>query len=924
MNLLYPELLLLGLPLGWLLWRVTGPRRVRLALRGLALLALLIALATPFGGGSVEGRDLVVVVDRSRSMPAGVAARTAELIELAGAEMRTGDRIALVTFGQQAAIENGPQADPNFDGFQTDPNADGSNLADALDRALALIPQNRPGSIVLYSDGEAQGADPSTVARRAAARGVRIDVRTTPRTSQPDTSVERMELPGEVEVGEPFQFQALVRAEQPTTAQYTLFRGEEVLARGEVQLRPGLNPLRFRDRGQAAGLAQYRLQIDTEGDRVIENNAAIGVTRVSGNRPILVINSTGQAGRLVNALRASGLQVAVHDPAFVKLQQPIWLESYRAFILENVPATELSAMLPALTRQVEDLGAGLMLTGGRASYGVGGYYLSALDPILPVTMELRVEHRKHGLAIAFVLDRSGSMGAPAGTGTKMDLANAGTMEAIRLLSPIDEATVIAVDSEAHLIVPLSQIDDSEGFRSRVSGIQSGGGGIYTFNGLEAAANQLANSTRANRHIVLFADAGDAEQPGQYIALLERLTTQENTTCSVVALGKPTDSDAAFLRDVASRGGGEIYFSEDANELPRLFAQDTMLAARSSMIDQLTPTSVAPGMFSIAAMNPGAWLNVPGYNLCYLRPGASLGVVTEDEYAAPLVASMQAGLGRTAAFTAQIDGTLGIPDADWPQAADLLVTMARWLAGQEPPAQYYAQVRREGRQAVVQVEVDPSFGEATPLTTRMVDPSGVAHDVELIPVGENRFEARVELPEDGIFRFAAVTEGGEVVPIDPVAVPYSPEYEPRAEHDSGERLLGQLARISGGRVNPPITDWWRGARGGSATEAWTTWFVLAGLLLLLSEIAWRRLLEQDFAAWSARRAALRHERQQERVLAAAQQQAAAPDTPASTRETKSAPATKTPEREPSAPAPPPAGKKSGIEDALAGIKKKRRR
>ena len=271
------------------------------------------------------------------------------------------------------------------------------------------------------------------------------------------------------------------------------------------------------------------------------------------------------------------------------------------------------------------------------------------------------------------------------------------MEAIRLLSPIDEATVIAVDSAPTTVLPLTQVDDPQDFAGRVSGIRAGGGGIFTYTGLLAAARGLEGSARANRHIVLFADADDAEEPGEYQALLADLTENRGTTVSVVALGTDQGRDALFLQDVAARGGGQIYFSEDAAELPRLFAQDTMLAARSSFVDVATSSRIEPGLLAIAALPPGPWLTVPGYNLCYLRPGASLGIVSEDEYAAPLVATMQAGLGRTAAFTAQVDGSWGVPEAEWAEAANVLVTLGRWISGQAPPAQYYSSVRREGRE-----------------------------------------------------------------------------------------------------------------------------------------------------------------------------------------------------------------------------------
>ena len=50
--------------------------------------------------------------------------------------------------------------------------------------------------------------------------------------------------------------------------------------------------------------------------------------------------------------------------------------------------------------------------------------------------------------------------------------------------------------------------------------------------------------------------------------------------SVIGLGSPTDSDAKFLEDIASRGNGRIFFNADPSQLPALFAQETVAIARS--------------------------------------------------------------------------------------------------------------------------------------------------------------------------------------------------------------------------------------------------------------------------------------------------------------------------------------------------------
>jgi hypothetical protein len=71
------------------------------------------------------------------------------------------------------------------------------------------------------------------------------------------------------------------------------------------------------------------------------------------------------------------------------------------------------------------------------------------------------------------------------------------------------------------------------------------------------------------------------------------------TTSVVALGK--GSDVAELEQLSRRGGGRFYLIEDATRLPAVFAQETILAARSAIVekdfkvDRGLPSSVLNGV-----------------------------------------------------------------------------------------------------------------------------------------------------------------------------------------------------------------------------------------------------------------------------------------------------------------------------------------
>src|SRR5262245_20359825 len=384
------------------------------------------------------------------------------------------------------------------------------------------------------------------------------------------------------------------------------------------------------------------------------------------------------------------------------------LSKYSACMLENVPADSIGHQgMETLAAWVQQTGAGLMMTGGRNSYGPGGYFKSPLEPIMPVSMELRQEHRKLSLAIVVALDRSGSMSMPVGGGrVKMDLANLGTVQVLDLLAPGDELGVIAIDTEPHVIQDLGVIANKAPSLDRILRINSQGGGIYVDVALAASYKMLQSAKSGTRHIILFADAADAEQPGAYRELIATARA-ENITVSVIGLGKESDKDGELLKDIAARGGGRVFFTDRPEDLPRLFAQDTFVVARSSFLDEPTPIKTTPGLLTLAGRDftPPA---LGGYNLCYLRPSANLATVTLDEYSAPVVAAWQAGAGRVLCYTGEVDGKYTGAMARWKEVGDFYSSLARWTAGRAmdlPKGMALTQELKKGL-AVVQLHLDP--------------------------------------------------------------------------------------------------------------------------------------------------------------------------------------------------------------------------
>src|SRR4030095_15592447 len=124
--------------------------------------------------------------------------------------------------------------------------------------------------------------------------------------------------------------------------------------------------------------------------------------------------------------------------------------------------------------------------------------------------------------------------------------------------------------------------------------------IFTYTALVTAATTVQESDKGTRHIVLFADAADAEEPGEYVRLLDHLKPL-GITVSVIGLGSESDSDAAFLKDVAARGQGRMHFAASVEDLPRLFAQEAITVARSSFVTEPAAARALPDMLLLGEL-----------------------------------------------------------------------------------------------------------------------------------------------------------------------------------------------------------------------------------------------------------------------------------------------------------------------------------
>lgn len=177
--------------------------------------------------------------------------------------------------------------------------------------------------------------------------------------------------------------------------------------------------------------------------------------------------------------------------------------------------------------------------------------------------------------VAFVLDRSGSMG-----GEKLALAKEGVALAVERLRPTDRVALVIYDDKVEVVQPLTDASETALARlQRALRPLDAGGSTFLSGGWIVGCQELANSpagdtgrTRIRRAILLtdgLANVGmlDPQELARHASQLRKRGLV--TTTVGVGLG----FDEGLLFAMAEAGGGNFVYAENALVMRNFFAQE---------------------------------------------------------------------------------------------------------------------------------------------------------------------------------------------------------------------------------------------------------------------------------------------------------------------------------------------------------------
>ena len=853
MQLTAPHVALLLLVFLPVVWFIGFPRHAfrrrrdisSLFLRSVIIVLLILALAGLQNVQAVDRLAVVFLVDASDSMGSGSEDMQLEYIREAIAAKQPEDEWALALFGENAVPETDFSAARQLDGFSSIPLTGGSDIANAIQTGLSMFPPDASRRLVLLSDGQATQGDAIARAQRAAVSGVEISYVPYFRQPAPDARITALDAPGRVSENQSFDISVGIHAEKPTPAELLIFSGGGLIHEESLNLQAGDTRFSLTQTSENSGFLDFsaRIVVPGENDNFSQNNQLGAFSQVVGPaRALLIRADEAEIEHLRPALEQAGLIVDVAAPASLPVNMT-GLAHYKCVILANVPATDMSgAQMSLLDQYVSDIGGGLVVIGGPTSYAPGGYFQTALERALPVEMQIKDQKRLPQLTIAYLIDRSGSMGQVGRGGVpNLELAKRSIVLSLGLLQPSDRVAIGAFDTGGAWLVPFQQVNDAQALVAMTNTIRSGGG-TDILAGLQLVERDIAKEPSQIKHLILLTDGGAS--PTGLVELTEKLRERFNVTLSAIAIGR---QPGAVLQPMAEAGGGNFYAVEDVQQIPLIFAQETVLASRSYIVEK----SFRPRVTGSSAMLDGLVEMPPlrGYVATTPKVAAQRILSGPEPYSDPILASWQYGLGRVVAWTSDASARWANEWVAWEEFSRFWGQVAAWTINAGVNQNLETRVLLEGDEARIVVDArddDGQFLDGLTLSGALLNPAGGSVRIPLQQTAPGRYEASFEPENEGAYFLtvsgeAQLAEGAaSLADLNGWVMSYSPEYIPRP---NDERAMAQIAEITGGRnLAKAPADVFAHNLGErqAATDIWESLALLA-LLLLPFDIAVRRLI-----------------------------------------------------------------------------------
>jgi Ca-activated chloride channel homolog len=782
----------------------------RMAAFGL-LVMMLAGLRIPVRA-SARRMALVIAVDQSRSIAPDQAAWMQRRITEIRRRLSPRDRVALIGFGRDASLMI-PLQDPRMPARNVaNVNPNGTDLGGAITTALGIFPENEEKRLVLLTDGnETEGQVLDEVPATAQA-GIRIFTVAPPPSAIARVAITSFQAPTVVRAYTSFALHLDIESEArfPVGAQISLSTDGSAVGGQQVSLSQGLNRfvLPYRVGHNGAYLMEAHLKVLPP---LVAANPTSETAFSVIEPPRVLVVSPNPPDSLIKALQQRNYNVRTAPPHGLPIRAEDYL-NYQAVIIANVGSEALDeGTQAALNRYVADYGGGLVVTGD--TLRDSRFHGTTLEKTLPVTFQPQPPPpSREPIAVYLLIDRSNSMSYnsryPAvRDGERIHYAKQAAVALLNQLDDTDFAGVIAFDSEPYVLGHLRPLaEQRDELITRVQRLEPGGGTDFK-EALEIAEREIEQSGIAVREVILLTD-GDTNR--QYHDHDQEMLdyAKDGIPVSTIRIG-PDLENLRLLQDFAHATGGVFYRVEDITKLPQLLVHLTHEAEnfkwhershiefgnRSAVLSGIAPRELPPlDFFAMTQAKDGS--EVP----LLIRKGPR---------SAPLLATWQYELGRSAVFSVDPDSLGSLAWIRWNRYAQFWSQLVSWVAREGDSGPFSLRVRdsNDGSLEFEAQKADPL--PVSNLFCRITGPR-LNNDVAMSQVGTSTYRGESAPLRRGKYHLALIIKAGDTerVLLRREVASKGAEALDAAElrlRAANEPLLRMIAASTGGQFDAPISN-----------------------------------------------------------------------------------------------------------------------
>ncbi|MHC4443052.1 MAG: VWA domain-containing protein [Planctomycetota bacterium] len=817
-----------------------GQMRLSLAVRCLLLILLILAAA----GLNLLHDDtrlfVIFLIDRSDSIDDESTEQANRFVTEAMKNIGRKNEAGIIEFAGNTSgprpIDSEAVSLPELDRSHTD-------LASAISVAWASIPAFYAKKLVVLSDGQVTRGDALGVSHAARLAGVRLSTIPLKANTREEVQLAKVHTNNltQVRSGAPFKLFVEINSNHEDVAELELYRNDIRMATNRVSVKSGVNRFQFRQVASSDKFQSYSVRLRANNDHFVDNNISSALISCEGKPRVLLIveSDTGawtspDARYLTQALRQEDIEVEVRGPRGVP-RTLADLENFDLLCLINVAATDLTKRQMQLIRSyVQDLGGGLIMVGGDQSFGLGGYYKTVLEDILPVRSDFEKEKEKPDMAMVLVIDKSGSMG-----GQKIELAKDAAKSAVELLGRRDKVGVIAFDGDSQWISQIHPVSDRNYVLDRISSLVAGGG-TNLAPALSDSYSALEGTRAKIKHVIVLTDGHS--QPGNFYDIVSSMASSK-ITVSTVAVGSGADRE--LLERIADWGQGRTYFTEDPSHIPQIFARETMEASKSAINEQPFLAQQIISHQICEGLNLDTSPLLLGYVITKLKPTAELVLGTESGH--PLLAMWRYGLGKSLAFTSDAKNRWAAEWVNWEGFSRFWSQVVRDTMRTSSHTSMEVSMERNGEKVHVSVDaLHPSpqhvgeYLDDVETSLELIRPGITKEVIELRQTSPGRYEGEFSVEDEGSYHVRIPQQQQGVLlqsTTRGIAVGYSDEYCIRP---TDEKMLKQLADVGGGVYDLKPWEVFKGDTRSVRVQPLWPWLLGAALILLILDVGLRRV------------------------------------------------------------------------------------